>query len=84
MPIFGVQNVRLIVQFTAILFDSEKFFIGTQCSSNCPANSQPHCAGDGKTYGNLCKLNVAKCRSGGTLRKLYPAPCRPKGKSSRV
>ena len=51
------------------------YFTGTKCSDDCSWDYDPHCATDGKTYQNLCRLNFAKCISGGLFtlirRKSY-------------
>ena len=41
----------------------------------CTLEKQPVCGTDGKTYGNLCGLNIATCESGGKIKLKHEGNC---------
>lgn len=47
----------------------------SNCSGPCPENSKPVCGSDGKTYGNSCSFNRAKC-SNKKLKIVKQGECR--------
>ena len=49
--------------------------IAKPCSEACPRIYLPLCGNDGKTYGNECELNVAKCKSKGEIRLKKEGEC---------
>lgn len=47
---------------------------GKICSDICPANYDPVCGTDGRTYSNLCQLQAVACHNNMT-RLLHSGPC---------
>ncbi|CAB3998011.1 Kazal-type serine ase inhibitor 1 [Paramuricea clavata] len=48
------------------------------CQQFCPAIYAPVCGSDGKTYDNMCLLEVADCESEENITKVHDGPCKPK------
>ncbi|CAB4027527.1 Protease inhibitor, partial [Paramuricea clavata] len=49
-----------------------------ECQQFCPAIYAPVCGSDGKTYDNMCLLEVADCESEENITKVHDGPCKPK------
>eukprot|EP00112_Aurelia_sp_Birch-Aquarium-sp1_P024222 Seg755.4 transcript_id=Seg755.4/GoldUCD/mRNA.D3Y31 product="Amyloid-beta A4 protein" protein_id=Seg755.4/GoldUCD/D3Y31 len=52
-----------------------KDFQGTKCAQECPDERNEYCATNGKTFKNLCLLNVAICRSKGKIGFKHKGAC---------
>lgn len=50
-------------------------FLDGRCSELCTRHYNPMCGNDGKTYGNECTFNAAKCISKGELRLAKVGEC---------
>ena len=48
---------------------------GSKCREGCFRIYNPVCGSDGKTYPNKCELNVAKCKSGGSIHLVHQGKC---------
>ena len=46
-----------------------------KCPQACTVEYLPMCGTDGKTYGNPCFLQVARCKSDGEITLAHPGPC---------
>ena len=54
--------------------------IPTDCPKICTLEYRPICGSDGKTYGNICMFNAAKCRAakaGKSLKVANKGKCIP-------
>ncbi|XP_066947215.1 serine protease inhibitor dipetalogastin-like [Macrobrachium rosenbergii] len=51
------------------------------CPDVCPANYDPVCGTDGRTYGNQCNLGVASCRNP-SIQKAYNGECGRRGRDT--
>eukprot|EP00112_Aurelia_sp_Birch-Aquarium-sp1_P024223 Seg755.5 transcript_id=Seg755.5/GoldUCD/mRNA.D3Y31 product="Four-domain proteases inhibitor" protein_id=Seg755.5/GoldUCD/D3Y31 len=57
---------------------------GTKCLNDCSWEYDPYCATDGNTYQNLCRLNFAKCISGGLFALVRKGHYIGKGKCVKI
>ena len=46
-----------------------------ECDKICTREYDPYCASDGVTYANKCKLEVAECEGGKSLKMLHSGEC---------
>ena len=50
-----------------------------ECPTICPAVSNPVCGTDGKTYSNLCGLDVINCWNKRNVTVAHQGPCSNQG-----
>ena len=65
-------NIVVIDFFLNVVTDA---FFSPACNKGCPRIYRPVCGTDGKTYANQCLLDIAKCKSGGKIRRDHIGRC---------
>ena len=51
------------------------FVLENKCDRACPKINKPVCGSDGKTYPSQCVLEVADCKSEGSIKKAHDGKC---------
>ena len=68
---FSFLYVILLIVFLFIVF----YIKEPKCPAGCPKILAPVCGSDGKTYDNMCLLEVADCKSEVNITKVHDGPC---------